>query len=190
MSSLLLEPTSTAQWQSLVKEAEEHCSCQLGEDLESYLVFLLMRFLRQPQMAAAVMAMDYLNSQNSSGALKVDNLRDVGDKCLLFSGLFPQQAQRRLVKISYFVNLGRTAYIQLSDNVSMTMADLYRNVAQGFVPLMDVLQTVREMENGRPVLSALDAYELWQDTGSKKALHTVREATTATPVVEQSILKH
>lgn len=190
MSSLLLEPTSTAQWQSLVKEAEEHCSCDLGEELESYLVFLLMRFLKQPEMVGAVMAMDYLNSQNTTGCLKLEHLRDIGDKCLLFSGLFPQQAQRRLVKISYFVNMGRTAYIQLSDNVSVTMANLYRDIAQGFVPLMDVLHTVREMENGRPVISVLEAYDLWQDTGSKKALNTLRAATSGTPSVDQSALKH
>ena len=44
MTRLILEPTSVAQWQALVREAQSECNCNLDETLESYLVFLLMRF--------------------------------------------------------------------------------------------------------------------------------------------------
>ena len=117
MSRLILEPTPQAQWQSLLHEAQSACHRHLDESLESYLVFLLMRFTDRPDSLARVMAEDYLRSQALSGEQRAEHLREVGDHCLLFSGLFPQQAERRLVRISYFVNIGRTSYQQLSDGL-------------------------------------------------------------------------
>jgi len=92
MRQLILEPTTQAQWQTLVHEAQYACDRELDETLESYLVFLLMRFTDKPQCMSRVMAQDYLSSQAASGGERVERLRDVGDHCLLFSGLFPQLA--------------------------------------------------------------------------------------------------
>ena len=44
MSELYLQPTPVAQWHALVNEAQLGCDVELGEELESYLVFMLMRF--------------------------------------------------------------------------------------------------------------------------------------------------
>ena len=115
MRRLILEPTTQAQWQTLLHEAQSACDRELDETLESYLVFLLMRFTARPHCMSRVMAEDYLNSQAASGEQRVGQLRDVGDHCLLFSGLFPQLAERRLVRVSYFVDLGRSSYQQLAD---------------------------------------------------------------------------
>jgi hypothetical protein len=48
MKQLILDSTPLAQWKSLVHEAQASCDRQLDEALESYLVFLLMRFTRKP----------------------------------------------------------------------------------------------------------------------------------------------
>ena len=42
--SLILHPTPMALWYSLICEAQKEVSVQLKTELESYLVFLLMRF--------------------------------------------------------------------------------------------------------------------------------------------------
>ena len=62
-----------------------------------YLVFLLMRFADKPHCTARIMAEDFLGSQLLHGEQRADSLREVGDHCLLFSGLFPELAERRLV---------------------------------------------------------------------------------------------
>ncbi len=174
MKSLVLEPTDIAQWRALVHEAEAASEQHLDESLESYLVFLLMRFAGQPQLAARIMALEYLRAQAAESGRQRDQLRDVGDQCLLFSGLFPQLAERRLVRVSYFVNLGRSAYDQLSALVDRHSERLYTGLAQAFVGIMDVLQAMRGL-NGVPALSALQAAELWADTGSRSAYRTLRE---------------
>jgi hypothetical protein len=101
--------------------------------------------------------------------MRLNQLRDVGDQCLLLSGLFPKRAEKQLVKVSYYVNLGRSAYHHLSDGVHQASADLYRQLAETFVMLMDLLQTIREFNS--PVLQPIQTHELWCDTGSQRAFN-------------------
>ena len=101
MKTLHIEPTSTAQWHSLVHEAQGSCDRPLTEPLESYLVFLLMRFSRRSDVAARAMALAYLEAAQLGGHDASLRLRDVGDQCLLVSGLFPQRARRRRVRVSW-----------------------------------------------------------------------------------------
>ena len=182
---LVLQPTELAQWHALVSEAQVASSRQLDESLESYLVFLLMRFSGQPEMARRIMAMEFLEAQREPG-LKSDRLRDVGDQCLLFSGLFPKLAEKRLVKVSYFVALGRTAYDQLSGMVDRHSDRLYGRLAQTFVGIMDVLHAMRGL-SGEPVLDPLAAAELWADTGSQSAYQAMDLSDGSLPVARSQL---
>ncbi|ROR34186.1 hypothetical protein [Inmirania thermothiophila] len=176
--NLILEPTATAQWHKLVRDAQAACGCSLEEELESYLTFLLMRFVERPDMAAAVLAVEYLDGLVSAGRLRRERLRDVGDKCLLYSGLFPRRAQRKRVRVGYFVRLGTSAYRQLADGARPGEAALFGRLAEGFVAMMDVLQSMRSDER----LDPLAAHELWADTGSPRARRRLSELTAATPL--------
>ncbi len=174
MTTLVLQPTDLAQWHALVSEAQLACDCNLEESLESYLVFLLMRFADKPELARKIMALEFMRAQQAD-AQQAGNLRDVGDQCLLFSGLFPQIAEKRMVRVSYFVNIGRTAYDQLSSLVDQNSERLFSNLAGGFVAIMDVLHAMRGLSGG-PVLQPLAAAELWADTGSRSAWDSITEA--------------
>ncbi len=184
MRSLVLHPTDVAQWHALVNEAQAACECNLDESLESYLVFLLMRFSGRPEIVRRVMALEFLEAQLRARR-QVDQLRDVGDQCLLFSGFFPQLAEQRMVRISYFVGIGRSAYQQLSSLVDCQSERLYRRLAEAFVCVMDVLQAMRGL-SGAMVLEPLAAAELWQDTGSRSALRILGETTSAFPAGNRS----
>ena len=146
MPRLVLHPTPTAQWYSLVCEAETASNIFLDEELQSYLVFLLMRFLDKPGMAGKIMALDYIESMLSSGQRKEEKLRDVGDVCLIHAGLFPERAKRKRVSEQYFIDLGCGAYQQLSVVVENQIADLYYRLSQSFLPLRDLLQTMSKLD--------------------------------------------
>lgn len=184
MRPLLLHPTATAQWLDIVHEAQAATDRHLDEALESYLVFLLMRFTDRPEWVNAVIALEYLNGVGTQGRLRRDRLREVGDQCLLFSGLFPHQARRRCVDIGYFVGMGRTAYQQLSDSLQYGTAELYGQLAQAFVALMDVLQMMREIGLGRPCLDPLAAAESWFDNGSQYALRVLQRLSGDATIVD------
>lgn len=174
MTLLLQHATPVALWHHVIHEAESDCSIFLKEDLESYLVFLLMRYIDKPEIVKHIMAVQFLKATHLPFQQRQKILQEVGDQCLLFSGLFPCIAKKRFVKISYFVKLGQTAYHAISD-------ELYQHLAEQFVGLMDILQSLRNA-NTRPVLLPLDAYELWDDTQSQRAFASLRNYTDAFPV--------
>lgn len=171
-----------AQWHSLVSDAEQAAGVKLDEELESYLVFTLMRYLSRPEMVQRVLALDYLQAAHSQGRDQQTKLRDVGDQCLLFSGLFPRRAERRRVRVSYYVDLGRSAYRHLG-HTRDPLSSLYADLSYAFVSAMDILQAVRNMREEQQ-LDPLNALELWQDTGSAMARRTLSETSDATPLAD------
>ena len=186
ISPLAPGSTTTEQWVNLIKEAQTAADQQLNQELESYLVFLLMRFTDKPEMAASLLAIEYLSSMLNQHRPHHNQLRDVGDKCLLYSGFFPHRAQALHVNISYFVNLGRSAYSQLSSKERSTEAIMYSHLALAFIPLMDVLQSMRELGDKNARLSTIHAFELWHDTGSRHAFQTLRSTTQAIPGIPKA----
>lgn len=194
MDKIFAASTSTNQWQNLVAEACKSCNIELNEELESYLVFLLMRFIDSPQLAQRVMGTEFLTSISRSGSLRPLALRDVGDQCLLYSGLFPGRAIRRRVRVSYYVNIGKSAYSSLAIYQKFSDSSLFASLSDKFVCLMDILQSMREINNPMPILDPITAEEIWHDTGSDHALQMLRKFTAkpAAPIcnLELSTLKH
>lgn len=150
MSTLNLYPTSTASWQSLVQEAQSASQIQLTEDLQSYLVFLLMRFLEETELTDKPLALELLETVHQQGQTQQSHLREVGDKCLIITGFFPGLAQRRFVELKYYVSLGQGAYSALSYLTGKSHAELFGHLSKDFIPLMDILQTIRAMNSTEP----------------------------------------
>jgi hypothetical protein len=175
---LLLNSTPVALWHRIIHDAETSCDINLNEELEAYLVFLLVRYTTKPEIIKQIMASEFLNSFKLSPKQRGQALQEVGDKCLLFSGLFPSLSEKRFVKIGYFVNLGQSAYAA----VSSTHNDLYYSLAHQFVPLMDILQSVRLYSKKCLDLLPLQAYELWNETGSQRALNVLKQYTSCVPL--------
>lgn len=190
MDRMKIYPTSMAQWVLLVKDAEKAGGLKLKEELENYLVILLQRFVSKPEIAASTLALEYLESQNKTGASKKDELRDVGDKCLLFSGLFPELAEHRHVSISYFVDLGQRAYCLLSHLDQTALAELFHLLDLNFVTLMDTLQYMRELAGQELGISPLQAEELWRSTGSKHALQVLRRYAKGISIMNNDKFDH
>lgn len=186
MNTLVINSTATAQWHDLVHNAEHACHTQLGEELQSYLVFLLMRYLKASELSNCIIAVDYLNGLKAHGCLRQERLHKVGDICLLHAGLFPGRAEKRRIRISYYVDIGISAYALLAHSVAGMKAKIFEKLSCQFVALMDVLQAIREIDSGKPTLEPLQAIELWQDTNSAHALTLLSRYTKAIPVKADS----
>lgn len=171
---VLTGATSLVLWKEVVRNAENRCAVALKDELESYLISLLMRFTNQPEIARQVLATAFLEALQSQKTERVVSLQHVGDQCLLFAGLFPRLAEKKHVKIGYFVDLGKSAYSAVSKQTD----DLYGKLALQFVVLMDVLQSIRPNHDLLP----LEAYEQWQEVGSDRALRILKEYTEGMPL--------
>lgn len=143
MKQLILHPTDISQWHALVNEAQAATRLILNENTESYLVFLLMRFSQGPRLIESVVALDFLESMRKPRQLQMELLRDVGDKSLLFCGLFPGIAKQRHVSLSYFSDMGQAAYLTIGELQDNQTAALYFQLSAQFITLQQVLQAMR-----------------------------------------------
>lgn len=143
MKQLILHPTDISQWHALVNEAQAATRLILNENTESYLVFLLMRFSQGPKLIESVVALDFLNSMQKSRPQQVELLRDVGDKSLLFCGLFPGMARKRHVSLNYFSDMGQAAYLSVGELHESDTANLYFQLSAQFINLQQILQAMR-----------------------------------------------
>lgn len=189
MGVLLLQPTTTAQWQSLVKDAESSSNLRLNNELENYLVFLLGYYNHRPDIASSVLAKEFLTGMTERYSRKRECLREVGDKCLLFAGFFPGQAEKKHVKIQYFIELGQSAYIQVASLSKAASAALYNALSYDFISLMEILHTIRGFSDPANDLTPLQALELWTDVKSQRALKVLRRHTSYS-IFTGSRLKH
>lgn len=142
MKTLILHPTELSQWHALVNEAQASTSLLLNENTESYLVFLLMRFSQSSKLIDSVIALDFLESIRKSRQRQVELLRDVGDKSLLFCGLFPGMAEKRHVSLDYFVDMGQAAYLTVGE-LYESQAGLYCQLSEQFLVLQQILRAIR-----------------------------------------------
>ena len=143
MKQLILHPTDISQWHALVNEAQAATRLILTESTESYLVFLLMRFSQVTKLTESIVALDFLESMHRPRPLQMQLMRDVGDKSLLFCGLFPGIAERRHVSLNYFFELGQAAYLTLGELEEKESAELYFQLSKQFATLQQILQSMR-----------------------------------------------
>jgi hypothetical protein len=184
--------STTAVWVDIVNEGEKKAGIELGEELESYLVFLLMRYTERPEIAASPLAITYLQGLVGERIMRDFRLRDVADQSLLISGLFPGRAERRRVPVSYYVDLGRSAYQRLSEDEVSQLGDLFGNVAEHFIEMMDTLHAIRRFSQTQVLNFPMTAFDLWAATGSRSAMHELGLHSEATPVWESRLesLRH
>jgi predicted alternative tryptophan synthase beta-subunit len=169
--NVMTQSSTLVLWQDVVKQAEHQCQISLKTELESYLVCLLMRYTNKPEILKQVIATTFLEAISNQHERFV--LQSVGDHCLIYAGLFPKTAEKRLVKLSYFVDMGQGAYGKISQYAN----DVYSLLATQFVALMDILQSIRSDQTLLP----LEAYEQWEQVGSQRALRILQSYTKGMP---------
>lgn len=165
MSSLLTDRTALALWQELVRDAQQPIAVQLDETLESYLVFTLMQRQQDVALGGSVLALELLRCKEQRGAAGDESLRTLGDRCLLLSGLYPEQALKRNVQLRYFVDMGVLAYDSLASRAGKALGELYAALAEAFAVLVRVLAQLRKQH---APLQPLLAHELARLAGARQ----------------------
>lgn len=104
-------------------------------------------------------------------------LQRIGDVSLFIAGFFADGLAKSAVDLDYYIAMGGNAYGSLSEEVrgsfrGRAFAHIYRELAQKFQVLVDVLNDVRD--GGNSDADLLRTYEVWIRTGSKRAERTLR----------------
>nr|WP_246149931.1 hypothetical protein [Arenimonas fontis] len=142
------EDAPMALWQELVREGESRAGLDLPEDVEAYLVFLLMRHLRDGALAGRTMALEWLQAMDLAGRARADALRDVGDRCLIIAGWYPALAERRRVSPDYFQDIGRNAYDGVAGSAGGGYGQLFARLAGAYRAMVRVLAATAAAAGG------------------------------------------
>ena len=107
-------------------------------------------------------------------------LQRIGDVALFVSGFFIESLAAKAVDIDYYVYMGESAYGSLSEEVRGTFrgnafGEVYKELANKFQILIDVLNEVRESALRGSDINLLRTYEIWLKTGSLRAEKLLRE---------------
>lgn len=115
------------------------------------------------------------------GGPRRDDLRRIADNSLFVAGFFGDSLQRRLVDPGYYISLGGFAYARLAAQDDDAFADVFGELAEKFVPVVDVLSEIsdRSRSTNRDLLRV---YERWVRSGSQRDRQLLAEqGLTAEP---------
>lgn len=145
MSVLNLNPTEIAHWHQLVLDTQADTGLYLPEAIENYVVLTLSAYTTRTSLASIVIAIEFLESLKDTSNYSMQKLRDVGDHCLILSGLFPDRIKRKNVSEKYLVNIGKEAYYTLSYAPVQWQLDqgLFYQLFENFTDLIQLLKAMR-----------------------------------------------
>lgn len=143
----ILNETTTSLWFDFVRHGQHRASQPLEVDLQSYLVFMLLRYMARPEIFDGTLAIRYLSATTEYGyTKKIADLNNIGDVSLIMAGLYPESHQARNVSDDYFLNIGRMAFFDLASCLEYRKpaeAKLYKKVGRGLSTLASVLFAAR-----------------------------------------------
>jgi len=161
----------------MVVEAQERQNLKLSENVEFYIVNLLCGFLRNAETddEENCLALILKKALESSLPEKINLYKKLADTALYFSGFFQEYFNRKSFDIKYYVNMGESAYGELSNllkgkaTYNTTMSNIYFEMSKNFTIAVDILLDISEQthltDNNRTTLSLYDA---WLNTTSIK----------------------
>lgn len=145
MKSLILHPTDTSQWYSLILEAQSQANICLPESSESYLVFLMMRSSQNTIWLDSAVGMDLMHALQLKGRQQKQMLVEIGDKSLLLSGFFPELVIKRQLTPQYYIDIGQIAYANVGHYADTKEYELYQELSEKFMVLQQILKKARNL---------------------------------------------
>jgi len=161
-----------------VCEARSDLGIEFSDLIEFYLVNLLCDYTRPTPtqtLCDEPLALLYNRALEADLLEQIQMFKDLGDVSLYVAGFFTEFIERSLVDLDYYINMGGTAYGNLSSLLGsrrngLQFADLYQQLGRKFRELVDVLNTIagrtRDPSSGNRDLLRL--YERWLRTGSER----------------------
>jgi len=183
--SVLATTSAKTYFEEVVVATLERHGLQPDGATTAYLVTLLCDYIKlSPNRLDEPLALILAQARLSRGARRFRQLKRVGDQSLYVSGFFRDHLRRRRLDISYFRAIGGTAYRRLSRLVShhgrSRLARVYRQLADEFVPFVEVLTDVQLQGQGQDMdVGAL--FERWLATRSKAVASHLRRAGVELP---------
>ena len=171
----------TEYFRELVEDAVGHQRVQVDEMTSYYVVQVLVAFARTDRAASEValsdapLAVRLGQALEAGGTRQRQLLRHLGDASLFISGFFPDRLRRSLVGVDYYAALGGYAYGTLGHRGDDSLAPVFRELAEHFLDMVEVLEEVSERSSLTSANDLLRLYERWLQTGSPRSAQRLVE---------------
>ncbi|MFQ5660677.1 MAG: hypothetical protein ACE5GZ_09630 [Gammaproteobacteria bacterium] len=185
---LAMYTPETSNWYALLNRAQVASDCYFNKNVENYLVYVL---------ACMSSGIDFVPGKGITGTdlipvtkreSRLMSIRQIGEQSLVVTGLFPDYANRTGIPLLYLMEKGRSAYSELADACPNEF--IYFYLGEHFVQVVDVLQKLGEICGDNHSIDLLQAYELWQETGSRHGWAVIHNNLGAFPAAAGSELQH
>jgi hypothetical protein len=149
-----------------------------------YLVSLMGEFTRA-RLPDTPLVLRLAESKLASPAERVRCLKEVGDTSLYVAGFFAESLSRKLVDVDYYVGLGRGAYSELAGQLSGSLTEVYRELAENFPAFVEVLGEVRRRVDfaGADLMTLYEQWLRTRDAWLEKKLRALGVMVDADPTI-------
>ena len=166
-----------------ITEASNHLRVKLDERVEFYLVNLLTRFISSDAIAgdgetsddvlSTPLAMMLKRAMEAPPELRPQIYRHMGDSSLYVSGFFQDYFNRKCFDISYYMDMGASAYKQASElSKSQSRDDALHEtlemLAKNFSVVVDVVAQASDSSALQQDTTLLSLYDRWNRSGSER----------------------
>ena len=172
MGEAMIRPESPVEYfKELVDGALAHQGLVANELTSYYVVQMLARFLEQRggDPRDEPLGIQLARALDSGGLEQRASLKQIGDESLFVSGFFSDSLKRKLVDVDYYASIGGVAYQALSRYETDAFSAVFAELAQKFIPFVDVLSEVSERSACASNRDLLRLYERWLKTGSRRS---------------------
>jgi hypothetical protein len=165
-----------------------------------YLVDLLIHYMNSEnffsqdesgKMRVPVIAELYAQYLSGTAANKHHTLKQMGDVCLMITGVFPDSLNKKIVDVDYYLGMGGTAYQHLSElQLTAISRTLFKELSEKFKLFSEVLSEMSEKSGLQSNSNLLRVYEKWLQTGSERLKNVLGEHGIAAPIKIDPKVKH
>ncbi|MFZ9036119.1 MAG: hypothetical protein ACO2ZM_08380 [Francisellaceae bacterium] len=137
---LITEKTAISAIYHLVTEGEKNAGIFLDQDLQSFVVYALLRNIKNHQLKEFVFAQELLSAVND---MNIKRLEIVLDHALIYAGMYPKRAVKAGLSEHYYCDIGISASEHLSichAKLRSSLARVYKQISWHFDELVCILK--------------------------------------------------
>lgn len=182
MAQIQLAISPSEFFRDKVNEAASTLHIELEEHIEFYLVNLLSEFAVQSpakqteDIGGIETPLTFMleRALEASPERRLKIMKKMGDVSLYVSGYFQDYFNRKLFNISYYMDMGRSAYRSVSHLMSDVHGDdhfasMYGELSSRFHQCVEIFATIAEATNsGKNQTGLLEVYDRWNNTQSER----------------------
>ena len=160
--------------QQALHHAADILAAYSNPEKEDFLVHSSGRTSIQPMVSDLTAILDETAKTDGVQDNSVHHHVNTGNRALVLCGIFPEYAQRRPVNLSYYAQMGVSAYDQVAQRIR-EQPNVFRDLSNNFVTLTDIMRDFRDSAAAQADQSTWDLLQQSRELGSKGAEDQLKE---------------